>query len=112
MPKSYFELRITLDEQYVEMIADFILNFYDEGLELGEGQIIIRSESDLTFVKEALVSLEQSLETPIAMQYKMEEKENIDWIKSYQDSIQPIEAGDFYIFPSWYEPKEGKINII
>ena len=47
----------------------------------------------------------------IEMTYALEEKENVDWIKTYQDSIQPIEAGKFYIFPSWYEAKEDYINI-
>jgi len=111
MQDKYYELTITLDDSFVEVIADYILNIYDEGVELGEGQIIVRSESDLTFVKDALVSLSKSLETPIAMSYILEEKENVDWIKTYQDSIQPIEAGKFYIFPSWYEPKEELINI-
>jgi ribosomal protein L11 methyltransferase len=45
------------------------------------------------------------------MTYTLEEKENVDWIKTYQESIQPIEAGKFYIFPSWYEAKENFINI-
>ena len=111
MKNSYFELTVTLDDAFVESIADFILNIYEEGLELGEGKIIVRSESDLTFVKEALVSLCESLKNPIEMSFALEEKENIDWIKSYQDSVQPIEAGKFYIFPSWYEAKEGFINI-
>ncbi|MEA1954431.1 MAG: 50S ribosomal protein L11 methyltransferase [Campylobacterota bacterium] len=111
MQNSYFELTVTLNDDFVEVIADFILNLYDEGLELGDGEIIIRSESDLTFIKDALVSLDESLETPIKMQYKLEEKENVDWIKKYQNSVQPIDVGAFYIFPSWYEPKEDKINI-
>ncbi|MDQ7086174.1 MAG: 50S ribosomal protein L11 methyltransferase [Sulfurovum sp.] len=111
MPNSYFELTVTLDDAFVESIADFILNIYEEGLELGEGKIIVRSESDLTFVKEALVSLCESLDNPIEMSFTLQEKENLDWIKSYQDSVQPIEAGKFYIFPSWYEPKAECINI-
>ncbi len=111
MQDKYYELTIKLDNSFVEVIADFILNIYDEGIELGDGQIIVRSESDLTFVKDALVSLADNLEKPIEMTYRLEEKENVDWIKTYQDSIQPIEAGKFYIFPSWYEPKEGLINI-
>jgi len=111
MQDKYFELVITLDETFVEIIADYILNIYEEGIELGKNQIIVRSESDLTFVKDALVSLSENLENPISMTYKMDKKENIDWIKSYQDSVQPIEAGKFYIFPSWYEPKENFINI-
>ena len=111
MQDKYYELTIKLDNSFVEVIADYILNIYDEGVELGDGQIIVRSESDLTFVKDALVSLVSSLGKPIEMEYALEEKENVDWIKTYQDSIQPIEAGRFYIFPSWYEPKEELINI-
>ena len=111
MQDKYYELTITLDDEFVDFIADFISNIYDEGLELGKGQIIVRSESDLTFVKDALVSLGNELNGSVEMSYILEEKENIDWIKTYQDSIQPIEAGKFYIFPSWYAPKEDFINI-
>jgi len=111
MQDKYNELTVTLDDQYVDLVADFILNIHDEGLELGEGKIVIRSESDLTPVKDALVSLSQTLGESVRMDFNLEEKENVDWIKNYQESIQPIEAGKFYIFPSWYEPKEGFINI-
>jgi len=111
MQDKYYELTIKLDDNFVDVIADYILNIYDEGVELGDGQIIVRSESDLTFVKDALISLAGNLDHPIEMEYTLEEKENVDWIKTYQDSIQPIEAGKFYIFPSWYEPKEELINI-
>jgi ribosomal protein L11 methyltransferase len=111
MQDKYYELTITLDDDFVDFIADFIANIYGEGVELGTGKIIVRSESDLTFVKDALVSLSGTLSNAIQMDYTLEEKENVDWIKTYQDSIQPIEAGKFYIFPSWYEPKEDFINI-
>jgi len=111
MQDKYYELTVTLNNDFVEFIADFIANIAGDGVELGKDNIIVRSESDLTFVKDALVSLVQSLNGSIKISYKLEEKENKDWIKSYQDSIQPIEAGKFYIFPSWYEPKEDLINI-
>lgn len=111
MNDKYYELTITLKDDFVDFIADFIANIYGEGLELGTGKIIVRSESDLTFVKDALVSLSGTLNDAIKMDYTLEEKENVDWIKTYQDSIQPIEAGKFYIFPSWYAPKEDFINI-
>ena len=111
MQDKYYELTITLNEDLVDFIADFILNIYGEGVELGKGKIVVRSESDLTFVKDALVSLSGTLNGDIAMDYTLEEKENVDWIKTYQDSVQPIEAGKFYIFPSWYEPKKDLINI-
>lgn len=111
MQDKYHELTVTLDAQYVDLVADFILNIHGEGVELGEKKIVVRSESDLTPVKEALVSLSDTLGDSIKMDFTLEEKENIDWIKSYQESIQPIEAGKFYIFPSWYEEKENRINI-
>lgn len=111
MDKVYYELTVTLDNNFVEFIADFISSITDDGIELGKGQIIVRSESDLTFVKDALVSLGDEMNGAIAIRYQLEEKENKDWIKSYQDSVQPIEAGKFYIFPSWYEAKENFINI-
>lgn len=111
MQDKYYELTITLDDQFVDFIADFVSNIYGEGLELDTGKIIVRSESDLTYVKDALVSLSGTLGDAIKMQYAQEEKENIDWIKTYQDSVEPIEAGRFYIFPSWYEPKKNFINI-
>ena len=111
MQDKYFELTIKLNDDFVEFIADFIANIAGGGVELGEGEIIVRSESDLTFVKDALVSLAGTLGGSISMEYSLEVKENKDWIKTYQDSVQPIEAGKFYIFPSWYEPKENFINI-
>jgi ribosomal protein L11 methyltransferase len=111
MNKKYYELTITLNDNFVEFIADFIANIAGDGVEIGHKKIIVRSESDLTFVKDALISLAGTLNGNIQMDYQLEEKENIDWIKSYQESIQPIEAGKFYIFPSWYEAKEDLINI-
>ncbi len=111
MQSKYYELTITLNDDFVEFIADFIANIASDGVELGKGKIVVRSESDLTFVKDALVSLEGTLGSGVSMEYILEIKENKDWIKSYQESIQPIEANKFYIFPSWYEPKDGFINI-
>jgi len=111
MQDKYYELTIKLNNDFVEFIADFVVNIAGDGVELGVGQIIVRGESDLTFVKDALASLAGTLSGSIQMTYALEEKENKDWIKSYQDSVQPIEAGKFYIFPSWYEPKKDFINI-
>ena len=112
MQSKYYELTITIEnEDFVEFIADFVANIAGDGVEIGRGKIIVRSESDLTYVKDALVSLAGTLGNSISMEYTLEEKENQDWIQKYQDSIEPIEAGKFYIFPSWYAPKEHLINI-
>lgn len=111
MQNNYYELTITLNDDFVEFIADFVANIAGDGVEIGYEKIIVRSESDLTYVKDALVSLAGTLGSSIKMDYTLEEKENQDWIQKYKDSIEPIEAGKFYIFPSWYAPKENLINI-
>jgi len=109
---KYNELTMTLkEEDFVEFIADFVANIAGDGLEIGRDHIIVRSENDLAYVQEAVTSLTGTLGGTIGIDYKMEEKENVDWIATYQNSIEPIEAGKFYIYPSWYEAKEGKINI-
>jgi ribosomal protein L11 methyltransferase len=111
MQNKYYELTITLNDDFVEFIADFVANIAGDGVEIGYEKIIVRGESDLTFVKDALISLASTLSGDINMNYVLEEKENQDWIQTYKDSIEPIEAGKFYIFPSWYEPKDDCINI-
>ena len=111
MKNNYYELTITLNDDFVEFIEDFVANIAGDGVEIGYEKIIVRSESDLTYVKDALVSLAGTLGSGIKMDYTIEEKENQDWIQKYKDSIEPIEAGKFYIFPSWYAPKENLINI-
>jgi len=111
MQDNYYELTVKTDARYVDLLADFIMNLYDDGIEFGAEHLILRSESDLTFVKDALLSLQEHTDIAIPMTFTLEEKENVDWIRNYQESVQPIEAGKFYIYPSWHAPKEGLINI-
>ena len=99
------------EPDFVDFIADFVANIGGDGLEFGNDHIIVRSENDLTYIQEAVNSLIGTLGGVIEIDYKMEEKENQDWVNTYQNSVQPIEVGNFYIYPSWYEAKEGKINI-
>ena len=112
MQEKYYELTMRLkEEDFVEFIADFVANISGDGLEIGTDKIIVRSESDVAFIEEAVKSLVGTLGGTIDIEYQIEVKENVDWIAQYQNSIEPIEAGKFYIYPSWYEAKEGKINI-
>jgi ribosomal protein L11 methyltransferase len=112
MSDKYYELTMTLkNEDVVEFIADFVANIAGDGLEVGRNKIIVRSENNLSNIEDAVSSLVGTLGGTIDIAFKMEEKENEDWIATYQNSIEPIEAGKFYIYPSWYEAKEGKINI-
>jgi len=112
MQSKYYELTMTLkEEDFVDFIADFVANISGDGLEIGRNHIIVRSENNLSNIEEAVNSLIGTLGGNIEITYNMEQKENQDWIASYQNSIEPIEAGKFYIYPSWYEAKKGKINI-
>lgn len=112
MQSNYFELKITLKEEgFVEFIADFVANIAGDGLEIGKSHIIVRSENDLSHIQEAVTTLIGILGGAIEVEFSLEEKENQDWIASYQNSIEPIEVGKFYIYPSWYQAKEDKINI-
>ncbi len=112
MKDRYYELTITVEnEDFVEFLADFVANIVGDGVEIGRNHIIVRSQSDLTSLQENINALLGTLGGHIEVSYQLEEKENKDWIATYQNSIEPIEAGKFYIYPSWYEPKAGKINI-
>ncbi len=111
MNDTYYELTLTLNPDFVEFISDFVANINGEGLEIGRDTIIVRSENSLEFVQDAVTTLIGTLGGAIEVNFEMEEKQNIDWIEQYQNSIDPIEAGKFYIYPSWFEPKEDLINI-
>jgi len=112
MKSRYYELTMTFKApEFVDFIADFVANIGGEGLEFSDEQIIIRSEEDLRPIQEAVNALVETLGGSIEIEYDMQEKENQDWVRSYQNSVAPIEVGNFYIHPSWTEAKEGKINI-
>ena len=76
----------------------------------------MRSEEELDAVefgvKVFAQSLAVTLNKKVSVETKLEVKENIDWISSYQKSVQPIEIGEFYIHPSWTTKKENKLNIL
>ena len=110
MQERYTELRFLTEPAFVDLLADFIASVSDEAIEYGNDRIILRTEAETAPVVDAVRKLTEEAGIPLTIEE--EEKENIDWIKSYQDSVQPIEAGPFYIHPEWYEPREGKINIL
>jgi len=103
---KYIELTVKTNPDLVDFLAEFIMNATGEAVEMGSDSIVLRTS-------ESTEQIEQQLkELNIECTVSKEEKENIDWIKAYQDSVQPIEAGEFYIHPQWHEAKEGKINIL
>ncbi len=115
MQKYYYELSIKPDTYY-ELYLELISELTDEAIEELDGQIIIRNEHPLETIKEGVETftkeLSIALDCDITTITNYEKKENEDWVSEYKNSIQPVEAGQFYIHPSWNESKEGKTNIV
>lgn len=115
MDKYYYELTIK-PNLYYELFLDLASSLTNDALEELDKSIIIRSEDTLNDVESGVVEfakeLSNAFNTEISCETYLEKKENQDWIKLYQDSVQPIKVGSFYIHPSWCEPIEGLKNIL
>ena len=114
MQEYYYELKIT-PSAYLELFADFLADTLPIGFEERDGSFIVRSEDELETISWGIEqfkeALEQALQKPIDVEIELSKEKNADWVKSYQESITPIEIGPFYIHPTWNEPKEGMLNI-
>ncbi|MDZ7817985.1 MAG: 50S ribosomal protein L11 methyltransferase [Aliarcobacter sp.] len=109
MSKYYFELTLKPQKHY-ELFLDLVDSLTEEALEECDGTIIVRSEDELEDLKFGIEEFSKALNVECEINY--EKKDNIDWIKQYQQSVKSVEIGNFFIRPSWEEKKEGKINII
>lgn len=115
MEKYYYELQIQ-PSLYYELFLDLASSLTEDAIEEYEETIIIRSEDTLDDIEAGIIAFAKELslafDTQIECKTTLTKKENIDWIQAYQQSVQPIEVGNFYIHPSWCEPEDKKINII
>ena len=115
MEKYYYELQIQ-PSLYYELFLDLASSLTEDAIEEYEETIIIRSEDTLDDIEAGIIAFAKELslafDTQIECKTTLTKKENIDWIEAYQQSVQPIEVGNFYIHPSWCDAKEDKINII
>ncbi len=116
MNTSYFELTVTPSahpELFTELINEI---FLDPVEELNNSFILRAAEDDFEDITWAINAYAQALgeqmNEEITVDFRQEEKENVDWIKKYQDAVTPIAVGNFYIHPSWHEPQAGKKNIL
>lgn len=111
MEKYYYELEIT-PSAYYELFLDLISALTEDALEERDGTIIIRSEEEIDTIQvgvEAFAKeLSNAFDSEITCDMKLQKKENIDWVQEYQNSVQPIEVGSFYVTPSWHSYDEIK----
>ncbi|MDR2635704.1 MAG: 50S ribosomal protein L11 methyltransferase [Campylobacteraceae bacterium] len=114
MSENYFELTVR-PSSHIELFSDFLLSFTD-ALEENGGSVILRSEEPLdeivVGINEFAKKLSEKLSCEITAQTSLQIKQNEDWIKKYQNSVEPIQAGSIYIHPSWEEGKESLINVV
>lgn len=108
MNDKYFELTILgSNEQSLKELA------FELGIsaieEVADG-FVVRSDEDLELVELGIKSFADKLGLKIST--KCEIKNNSDWIAKYQNSINPVLCGDFYVRPSWHERNDGSVDII
>jgi len=115
MKSNYYELRIT-PSKFKDEIENFLMERFFNGIEEKDNTLILRSEENfdslIDELKNYVKALEELFDTKVDLKIDLLKKSNEDWIKKYQESIQPVEIDEFYIHPSWYPPKEDKINIV
>ena len=109
MTEYYYELTIKPSEEY-DTFLDLLTTLTSEAIEELDETIIARSEDDLSDIEFGIKEFAKALQ--IECETTLVKKENIDWIKQYQESVKSVEVGKFYIRPSWDEARDDKINII
>jgi len=112
---NYFEIKIT-PSHFKEEIENFLIERFFNGIEERGNTLILRSETPLDSLldelKEYVKALEEIFNQKIDLDIEITQKENKDWIDMYKKSINPVEVDDFYIHPTWSEPKKNKTNIL
>ena len=109
MTDYYYELIVEPKENY-GIFVDLLASLTNEAIEEQENKVIARSEEDLSDVKAGIEKFADAINVQCIL--TLEKKENIDWIKQYQESVKSVEVGKFFVRPSWESKKEDKIDII
>ncbi len=109
MSKYYFELVIKTKNNYT-LFLNLLNSLSDEAIEEKPDELIIRSQENLNHIEFGVLSFAKKLN--LKCETILTKKDNIDWIKQYQDSVKAIEIASYFIRPSWCEKKEDKIDII
>jgi len=114
MQKYYYELVVKVSSHH-DLFADFLADTVPVGFEEVNDGFIIRSEDELDTIAWALEqfneALQKALKETIELDCKQSKLKNDDWVKIYQESIQPLQIDKFYIHPTWNEENPDLLNI-
>mgnify|MGYP005664157785 CR=1 FL=1 len=114
MQESYHELVIR-PSAHIEHFSDFLSSSVPVGFEEDETRLIVRSEEELETlawgVEQFCKALAEALDEEITVETELVEKKNEDWISKYQEGIEAVRVGKFYIHPTWSEASADLENI-
>lgn len=114
MQEKYYELKIK-PSSYYELFLDLIFSITDDAIEELDDYMIVRTTDNPDNLVEGIEAFSKELSSAFGEEIKcdvsVETKINEDWISKYKNSITPVNAGAFYIYPSWEKPIDNKINI-
>lgn len=109
LSEYYYEL-IIKPKKHFEAFADLLVTLTNGAIEENNDSLIARSEDDLSDVEFGIKEFAKALD--VECETILTKKENIDWIKQYQNSVKSVEVGKFFIRPSWDNKSKDKIDII
>lgn len=114
MQEHYFELKVTVSSHH-SLFLDFLTDTLPIGFEETDDGFVIRSEDNLETIVWGLEqfgeALSKALGENIDVECEQTKLNNSDWVKIYQDSIEPLVIDKFYIHPTWDKPHDELINI-
>lgn len=114
MEEHYYELVIT-PSAHIENFSDFLSSSLPVGFEENNDQLIVRSEDELETlawgVEQFAQALSEALGEDVTVKTELFEKRNEDWISKYQEGIEAVQVGKFYIHPTWSEAHKELVNI-
>ncbi len=111
MQDHYYELVVNPSSDR-ELFCELILELTGEAIEEVGDCIYVRSSNPLDEIVFGIEcfrdELTKLLGKKIEVECEISKKESEDWIKKYQESITPIEVGDFFITPTWSKKRSQK----
>lgn len=114
MQEHYFELVVNISSHHA-LFSDFLADTLPVGFEETDTGFIIRSDDELDTIIWGLEQFTEALQKATGQNIELECKQtklkSSDWVKIYQESIQPLCIDKFYIHPTWDEPSKELINI-
>ncbi|WP_297812128.1 50S ribosomal protein L11 methyltransferase [uncultured Helicobacter sp.] len=114
--KSYYNYLSVKADNFLWLLQNKALEITGEAIEEIKAGFIIRTEKAIEPIKSQLVAYAKELEIIMAESINLEFSEktlkNQDWVTNYRNSIQPIECGKYYIYPSWFKEKDHRINVL